>query len=64
MEPELKYWHMLFEAVEFFVHTAGGDGDGWIITHEYKKVADEYQKSLDDLVEMLWCTLHCGKQDV
>ena len=40
-ETELLF--KLFSVVEEFVLSAGGDGDGWIISKRYKELADLFE---------------------
>lgn len=43
-EALLKKLHALFAVVMNFVDESGGDGDGWIISENYKALADEFGK--------------------
>ncbi len=43
MKNEKKLLYELFDVVRQFVLSAGGDGDGWIISERYRELADLFE---------------------
>ncbi len=50
IQDDLPRLHKLFWIIKAYVLASGGDGDGWIISEQFKSLADkfeEYEKNND-----------------